>query len=321
MLEGLPPNNAANILRLRCAEREACAIADLVMENFDAATVAASAFEEAPNTRDWSAGPWISEIYFADAREEPRLRALLSDAVGAKLAGGAELGKLDARDWIGTSLQGLAPVRAGRFLVHGAHDRGRARGNDIALEIQAALAFGTGHHGTTRGCLLALDAVLKRRRPRRVLDVGTGTGILALAAARALHRPVMAGDIDFDCVTAARGNARINGAAPWLRPVLARGVHHVLLQRGAPYDLIFANILARPLRQLAPDIAALAAPDCDLAISGLLHGDVAGVLDAYRAQGFSLARRRDIDGWATLHLRRGGATPRKSPSWRRDGII
>ena len=311
MLEGLPPNNAAHVMRLRCDEARARAVADIIVETFDAAEAAAGAFEEAPNTPVWSATPWIVEIYFARAPDEAAMRALIALAADADLAAQAEFSILGEQDWVEASLEGLTPVRAGRFIVHGRHDRGRARSNDIALEIQAALAFGTGHHGTTRGCLLALDDILKRRRPRRILDVGTGTGVLALAAARALRRPVAAGDIDAVCVATARANARLNGACPWVRPVIAAGARHPQLQAAAPRDLIFANILARPLRLLAPQLARLTAPAGELVLSGLLSGDVPGVLSAYRAQGFALAQRRDLEGWATLRLRRGGAAPRR----------
>jgi ribosomal protein L11 methyltransferase len=155
-----------------------------------------------------------------------------------------------------------------------------------------------------------LDAVLKERRPQRVLDVGTGTGVLALAAARYLHKPIAAGDIDYIAVEAAASNARLNGARPWLRPVVARGVMHPDLKAGGPYDLIFANILARPLRNLAPSICALAADGADVVLSGLLAPDVAGVLSSYAAQGFTLTRRINLEGWACLRLRRGGAARR-----------
>jgi ribosomal protein L11 methyltransferase len=205
-------------------------------------------------------------------------------------------------------------VPAGRFVVHGSHDRGRIAGHAIAIEIEAALAFGTGHHGTTRGCLLFLDDILKRRRPRRVLDVGTGTGVLAIAAARALRKPVWAGDIDPVAVEAARGNALHNRAGAFLRPVVAKGVGHPDLQAGKPYDLVFANILARPLMRLAPSIAGVAARGADVILSGLQARDVPGVLAAYRAQGLTLVARRDLEGWASLHLRAGGSGAR--PRWR-----
>ncbi len=310
MLEGLPPNNAAHLMRLVTEEEIARQIADLVVETFDPAETAAAAFELETNTRDWNQGPWVVEVYFGEAPDEDNVRELIACVCGHELAAKAEFGRVAEQDWVKSALEGLAPVRAGRFLVHGSHDRQRVRTHEIALEIEAALAFGTGHHGTTRGCLLMLDAVLKQRRPRRILDVGTGTGVLAMAAARALHQSVAAGDIDPISVDAARSNAVLNGAGPWMRPVVARGATHPALRNGGPYDLIFGNILARPLRQLAPDLARLCDTGGELILSGLLGRDVPGVLSAYGAQGFALKRRGDIEGWATLLMARGGAAPR-----------
>ena len=166
------------------------------------------------------------EVYFGHAPDEDNVRALVAAAVGEELAQKVEFGRVEQKDWIATSLEGLSAVRAGRFLVHGSHDRDGVRANDIGLEIEAALAFGTGHHGTTRGCLLFIDDILKRRRPRHVIDVGCGTGVLAMAVARALRAPVAAGDIDAIAVAAARANAELNGAGPWLRPVVAKGADH-----------------------------------------------------------------------------------------------
>jgi ribosomal protein L11 methyltransferase len=202
------------------------------------------------------------------------------------------------------------PVRAGRFLVHGSHDRDTVRVNDLAIEIEAALAFGTGHHGTTLGCLRALADVLKRGRPAQVLDVGTGTGILAFAAAKALHRPVIAGDLDPEAVLTAKGNARLNGLGPLVRLYQGSGVRHALANRPRRFDVVFANILARPLKRLAPSLTATVADRGVLILSGLIERDVAGVLSTYRHRGFHLAGHGLIEGWATLVLRRGGAAPR-----------
>ncbi len=312
MLEGLPPNDATWLCRLPCDENTARAVADVVVEMFDPTQAAASAFDLNPNAPGWSSPDWLVEIYFADAPEEDFVRGLVAAAAGEATAEKLEFLRIEKKDWVANSLHGLAPVRAGRFLVHGAHDRGAARANDIAMEIEAALAFGTGHHGTTRGCLTMLDGALKRRRPRRILDVGTGTGVLALAAARALRQPVSAGDIDPESVRSARANAIRNGARPWLFPVLATGVDHPALASAGPYDLILANILARPLRKLAPHLARLAAPQAEIILSGLLLSDVAGVLSAYGAQGFALADRLALDGWATLRLKRGGQGPSRA---------
>ncbi len=299
MLEGLPPNNASHVLRLVCDERRARAIVDLIVETFDPAETAACAFEEADGRN------WAVEVFFGEPPDEAGVRALIEVAAGVGAARVAEFSQIAQQDWVASALTGLKPVRAGRVLVHGAHDRNRLRGNDVGIEIEAALAFGTGHHGTTLGCLLALDRVLKRRRPARVLDVGTGTGVLAIASAKLLHRPVACGDIDPIAVETAGANARANGVGALVRPVVATGLRHGALRKGRA-DLIFANILAKPLRLLAPSLARAAAAGAELVLSGLLARDVPGILAAYRAQGYALREQRDIDGWATLTLKRGG---------------
>ena len=238
MLEGLPPNGASHVLRLTCDERRARAVADIIVETFDPTETAAAAFEEE------NGAYWAVEIYFAEAPDEQSIRELIAAVSDQKTAHEAQFSQIAKQDWVQNALSGLKPVRAGRILVHGAHDRAHKRSNDIGVEIEAALAFGTGHHGTTLGCLRALDQILKRRRPRQILDVGTGTGVLAIAAARLLRQTVASGDID-----------EIRG-----------------------------HLLA-------------------------VGRDVAGVLAGYRAQNFFLAQRGDIDGWATLRLSRGGASP------------
>jgi ribosomal protein L11 methyltransferase len=306
MLEGLHPRSPTHALRIALPEKAARRVADLVVETFDPAEAASAAFENE------ATGLWEVEVYFAEEPNRDNIRELVRIAAGDEAAKAAEFDTLAEKDWVKASLEGLTMVEAGRFLVHGGHDRGRVPLNRIGIEIEAALAFGTGHHGTTRGCLLALDAILKQRKPRRVLDVGTGTGVLAIAAARALHAPVALGDIDPVSVEAAASNARLNKAAAYLKPVVARGVQHPALMSGKPYDLIFANILAKPLRLLAPSIAGVASHDAALILSGLLGRDVAGVLSAYAAQGFYLRHRGDLEGWATLVLTRGGAKPRRA---------
>jgi ribosomal protein L11 methyltransferase len=303
MLEGLPPHQPTRVMRLETDERRAKALTELLGELFDPAESAVAAFE----TEDGRS--WLLEAYFADLPDEDAIRELARTVVG-DAADAAVFHTLDRRDWVRASLDGLKPVRAGRFLVHGGHDRGFRRPNDLAIEIEAALAFGTGHHGTTRGCLLALAAELKRRRPRAMLDVGTGTGVLAFAAAKALHSRVVAGDIDPEAVRVARENARLNGIAPWLSLFTAPGVRHPLADRPGRFDLVTANILAGPLRRLAPSIAAVLAPSGTLVLSGLLERDVPGVLSAYAAQGVHLRGRSHLEGWATLVLARGGAAPR-----------
>ncbi len=306
MLEGLPPNGATYVMRLSCDEVVARSIAGIIVESFDPATTAASAFEEKPGASSWkSEGPWIVEAYFGSPPDEKKVRALIADVAGDAAARQALFCTIGERDWVKSSLDGLPPVRAGRFLIYGAHRRDAVKPNDIAIEIEAALAFGTGHHGSTRGCLIMLNFVARKRRPRAMLDLGTGSGLLAIAAAKLFKRDVYAGDIDPICVNAARANAKRNCVGRYVHPVLAKGAAHPLLRQGAPYDLVIANILARPLQELAPGIARLTKPGAEIILSGLITRDVQGVIAAYRVQDIFLVRRIEAGGWATLLMQRG----------------
>ncbi len=212
--------------------------------------------------------------------------------------------KLAERDWVKASLEGLKPVEAGRFVVHSEHYRSSVRLNRIGIEIGTAFAFGTGHHGTTRGCLLALDHLLKSRRPLRVLDVGTGTGVLAIAAARVLRRPVLASDIDRRAARVARENVRRN-RAPGVTIVDAAGLGARRFRDRAPFDLVLANILLGPLQRMATPMRRLLAPGARVVLSGLLTSQASAALAAYRHEGLALERRVVLDGWSTLVLRRG----------------
>src|SRR6202142_1774426 len=307
MLEGLPPNNAAHMMRLVSDERRARAVADLIFESFEPAEAASTAFE----TDDpWPGGgrAWLMEAYFGSEPDEEAIRALVAAAADETTAREATFGMTEKRDWVANSLAGLKPVRAGRFLVHGAPDPSPVQANDVAIEIEAGLAFGTGHHGTTRGCLMHFDRLLKRRRnflgTGRVLDVGCGAGVLAIAAARVLKRKVWLGDIDPVAVEVANANAKLNGVAAYAKALVSKGVEFSALRAGAPYDLVFANILARPLRLLAPSLAQVLAPDGEAILSGLLIADVPGVLSAWGAQGLRQKARIDLEGWASLRLAR-----------------
>jgi ribosomal protein L11 methyltransferase len=302
MLEGLPPNDATFVMHLRCEAATALQIVDIIAESFDSAETAATAFEETANAAD--SGPWIVEAYFGAAPDEARVRALVAVAAGKEAAQEVRFGRVQASDWVAHSLEGIEPVRVGRFVVHGSHDRGVPTAHEIAIEVEAALAFGTGHHGSTRGCLAFIDRIAKRRRPRAILDVGTGTGVLAIAAARAFHVPVRAGDVDAVAVATAQANAKRNHCAAFMRPVQARGISHPGLQSGAPYDLITANILAAPLRKLAHALGRVLAPGGDIVLSGLLPRDVPGIVSDYRMQQIALAGRLDIEGWVTLLMQR-----------------
>ena len=204
------------------------------------------------------------------------------------------------RDWVRESLAGLAPVVAGRFYLHGSHDRSLRRSGGVALEIDAGTAFGTGHHGTTAGCLTALDAILKKRKPKRILDLGTGTGVLALAASAATKVSALGTDIDPEAVRVAQLNAKLNGLGPLLEGLVAPGLHHPAIGRRGLFDLIFANILARPLAQLATGLSHLLAPGGDLILSGLTVDQERWIRAAYCGHGLSVSRSIRNGNWIAL---------------------
>ena len=210
--------------------------------------------------------------------------------------------RLADADWLAMALSGLPPVRAGRFFIYGVHDRGRAPPNAVNLRIEAGAAFGTGHHGTTVGCLIAYDALLKRRRFKKVLDVGAGTGVLAIAAARTGSRIAVGTDIDPVSVRIGRENAKVNGVRA--RFVHAAGLNDRAVSSQAPYNLVFANILARPLILLAQDIKGALKPQGIAVLSGLLRTQERAVRAAYLNRGFKIERRIHRDAWAALVLRR-----------------
>ncbi len=207
-------------------------------------------------------------------------------------------------DWVSKSLEGLKPVRAGRFLVHGRHDREKVRTNDLAIEIEAGLAFGTGHHGTTAGCLEMIEAVVRSERPRTALDLGAGSAVLAIGLARLARIPVLATDIDPVAVEVARENVRANGVASFVAAVTATGFAHRDIAARAPYDLIVANILARPLMSLAPDMARHLLPGGSLILSGILTRQRRAVIAAYAGQRFRHVRTLVKGEWVTIHLKR-----------------
>jgi len=274
-------------------------VVDMLTEVFFEGEAAIAAFER-PD------GRWDVTVHFADAPDQALLRRLVTNAAGEDIARGIALDTVEARDWVKASLEDLVPVSAGRFVVHGQHDRARVAPNKVGIEIEAALAFGTGHHGTTRGCLLLLDHVLKAWRPRRVLDLGTGTGVLAIAAARALHEKVLASDIDPPSVQVARENARLNVSGHLVQAIRATGFSAPQFAAAGPFDLVLANILANPLRQLATPMARHLAPSALVILSGLLTHQAASVIAAYRARGLVPLRHLRIEGWSSLLLRNAG---------------
>ena len=278
-------------------EHAAKRVVDALTEIFFEGQAAIAAFER-PD------GRWDVTVHFAEPPDQPLVRELVANAAGADIAEGITFDTVEAKDWVRASLEDLVPVPAGRFVVHGQHDRDRVAPNKLGIEIEAALAFGTGHHGTTRGCLLLLDHVLKAWRPRRVLDLGTGTGVLAIAAARALHEKVLASDIDPPSVQVARENARLNVAGHLVQAIRATGFSAPQFVAAAPFDLVLANILANPLRQLAAPMARHLAPSALVILSGLLTPQAPSVIAAYRARGLVPVRHLRIEGWSSLLLRK-----------------
>jgi ribosomal protein L11 methyltransferase len=275
------------------SEQTAKRVVDLLTESFFDGQAAIAAFED-------PGGRWGITMHFADPPDPTSIRELVRLAAGDEVAQAISFDTVEAKDWVKATLEELVPVRAGRFIVHGHHDRARVPPNKLGIEIEAALAFGTGHHGTTRGCLLLLDEVLKAYHPRRVLDLGTGTGVLAIAAAKAQHRLVLASDIDPLSVRVARDNARLNGVGDLVQAIQASGFSAPLFATRGPFDLVLANILANPLRQMATPMARHLAPSALVILSGLLPHQAQGVVAAYRARGLVLVRHLQIEGWSSL---------------------
>ena len=282
---------------------------DALAECCDGEAVASSIAREAD-------GRWSLALHFRDPPDKSSLRALIVPVAEQAVSADLVFEELAPTDWVRKSLEGLAPVEAGRLVSHGAHDRGRVRANRIAIQIEAGLASGTGHHGSTRGCLLALNRMIKQRSRKRaaVLDIGTGTGVLAIAAAKALRRAVLAGDIDLRAVATARDNARINNIASERQVVCAAGVGSRRIRERSPFTLIFANILLNPLQALATPVAKLVAPNGAVVLSELLNSQSAAAVASYRARGLVLARRISLGGWTTLVLVRPSRKPRPDNS-------
>jgi ribosomal protein L11 methyltransferase len=275
------------------AEAEAAAAAIDVDALLEGATY--SILEE-----DEDKGVWRIDAFPTTSEEADRLREVLAGFSALKTT--TEV--LADADWLAMALSGLPPVRAGRFFVYGMHDRGRTSPNNVNLRIEAGAAFGTGHHGTTVGCLLAYDRLLKRRRFGKVLDVGAGTGVLAIAAARCGATTAVGTDIDRISVRISRENAKVNKVDA--RFVHASGLGHRLVTEHAPYDLVFANILAWPLVKLAEPIRRAVRPGGYIVLSGLLRTQERFVRTAYLNRGFRLTDRIRRDAWSALVLRRGG---------------
>lgn len=243
---------------------------------------------------------WRIDAFPTTREEDERLQEVLKDYHA--LTVNSE--PLADADWLSMALSGLPPVRAGRFFVYGIHDRGKKPPSTVNLRIEAGAAFGTGHHGTTVGCLVAYDELLKRHRFARVLDVGAGTGVLAIAAAKTGTKYAVGTDIDPVSVRISNENAKLNTAKA--RFVWANGLNHKDVRKDAPYDLVFANILARPLVSLSQSIKTALKPGGLVILSGLLRTQERYVKAAYLSKGFRVQRRIHRDAWCTLVMKRSG---------------
>lgn len=258
---------------------------------------ALSVFETGP-------GVWVLEAYFNDGVGARDLDAELGGVLGEGLPTLAR-DWVPELNWVAMSQAALPPVAAGRFIIHGTHDIGRVARGPGAILIDAGEAFGTAHHATTHGCLLAIDRLTRSEAFDTVLDLGCGSGVLAIAMARAApNARIIATDLDPQSVKVAAENMRVNGVGQRIATTVAAGVDHTWLRQSPPFDLIIANILAGPLVSLAKDIRRTLRRGGTLVLSGLLIPQAPEVIAAYRAQGFRLERHDRITGWSTLTLRR-----------------
>lgn len=272
------------------------------LENLiDPAPDALSIFEnEGPGT------PWRITAYYSTPRDPAALTRELENLLGRALPVAAKLETVPDLNWVALSQAALPPVQAGRFTIHGSHDRHRVPQGPGAILIDAGEAFGTAHHATTYGCLLAIDKLTRRIHFNEVLDLGCGTGVLAIALARANPRArIWASDIDKDSVEVAKTNFKANRTANRITAFAAEGLKHQALRGEARYDLLIANILAGPLIELAGDIARAVASSGHVILSGLLNDQADEIVAHYRKAGFKLNEKTRIAGWTTLVLIRG----------------
>jgi len=268
-----------------------------ILAELDPSPASAVSVEEASRVA------WSLDAFCTDEERAAEATAIIErEAPGISVS----TQKLEDKDWVAVSLAGLPAVHAGPFVVAGWHELAHLEGGRIPVWIEAGPAFGTGHHGTTKGCLQALALELDRRMPRRVLDIGTGSAVLALAALKRGVPYALGTDMDGDSIRIAHENRKNNKAGRRLKLLHARGAGHATIRSGAPYDLVLANILAKPLVGLAPEIARLVAPGGRVILSGLLTHQEPQVKAAYAGRGFTLKHRRRLNGWSTLVYARAG---------------
>ena len=251
---------------------------------------------------DEDRGLWALSLYPTEERITDAYEIALAELSALSMKLPLKITDLEEQDWVSKSLEGLKPVVAGRFVIHGSHDAALDNKGRIAVQINAGQAFGTGHHGTTAGCLKVLSEELRGDHPLRILDLGTGSAVLAIALAKWLKQDIIATDIDPVSIQTADENIRINEVHPLVKTATAAGFSHPIFKQKGPFDLIVANILAGPLCKMAPDLTRNTAIGGKVILSGLLPHQRARVLAAYRAQGMRHLRTVEKDGWLVLVL-------------------
>lgn len=275
------------------AERKTNESIALLLENAWPAPLSVSHYEHQDNE-------WHTTAHYDEQPDIPNISCLISETLNIpKEEISLEVNTIKDIDWVSHVQKGLKPVTAGRFFIHGSHDKNHSKNEAYSIEIDAAQAFGTAHHGTTKGCLEAIDSLCDELTPNTILDLGTGTGVLAIAAALCWPQAnIIASDIDPVAVEIAAQNAKLNGVEKNLTHLCANGLENNTIKSNAPYDLIIANILAKPLIAMAKSITSNLKPRGTLILSGLLENQKRDVITAYQNTGLSPQRHSLNDEWA-----------------------
>lgn len=285
-------------LHLEADKSSAYAIADALSDWEAYGPPTTSLFETAPDI-------WTVDAYFEDNPNDKVVKTFLAAHLTEALRAKLTLAPVVEEDWVAKSQQGLKPVEAGRFIIHGSHDADDFTNHKNAIEVDAGQAFGTAHHGTTKGCLIAIDELCQKQSFSQILDMGTGTGVLAIACAQLLPKAeILATDLDPIAIDVASDNAKINNEAEKIDFAVAPGTDDQAIQQRAPFDLVIANILAGPLIDLAPNIATISGTGSALILSGLLDEQAQKICERYQSVGYSVKKQASLEGWTTLQLER-----------------
>jgi len=280
------------------ADKTICANSANLLENSEPAPLSTSHYEEDKT--------WKSALLYD---HEPNLTQLTDHICTTLEINPSELSLqsevIKDKDWVSHVQSGLKPVQAGRFFIYGSHDKDKAQGQPFAIEIDAAQAFGTAHHGTTKGCLIAIDEHAQQTTPNSILDLGTGTGILAIGAALVWPKAkIIASDIDPIAVDIAHDNTGLNHQAKHIQTLCANGFENKTLQANAPYDLVIANILAKPLISMASDLEMIIATGGHAILSGILSTQASNLIANYVATGLIHCSTKPYDEWVTIHFKK-----------------